>query len=170
MDCPLEFSGGAWVCPKDKKGCGFVYKPRDPSKVDPSKPPRRNCPAAPGYAERMKTLSEQQDKLREQPTPQNIGPRAGSQLVLLILESTQKYPQRTCKRDPGKRMNKKGMPWCKEHSNEIAEMFQELHIAERWHVVDWPNYDEDPDEAVKAMITEAIERAEKFASVQTEEP
>jgi hypothetical protein len=40
-DCILIWNGRCWIC----NSCNRPYRPRDFSKVDPSKPPNRNCPA-----------------------------------------------------------------------------------------------------------------------------
>lgn len=68
MDCKFIFLDGAWHCPKDSGGCGFTYRPRDPSKVDPSKPPHRNCPARmtpEAKAEREAEQAKQQAEVTE---------------------------------------------------------------------------------------------------------
>lgn len=172
MQCEFYWNGDSWRC----SHCGLSY--RSPL-MGPRKPPRHVCRKnKAGYAKRRKAamrswrstivVPSEIDGNYDYglPTKEQIGQRTGEQLHLLVVEHTGKHPQRSCKRDPGKRMGKKGLTWCKEHVDKIAEWFQELHVAERWHVHLWPGYDEDPDEAVRSMIRKAIERAGEAAQVK----
>ena len=142
MLCEFVLLDRKWVCPMMDGGCGFIYKPKDSARIDPLKPPRRQCPARQQTNDILFT---------------DYG--VGSCLHSLIIRWFGEDYRTGCGCESFVAdMNRNGPAWCREHADEISAKMQAEAEKRGWKLAKlrWPT-----KRFCRLLVLKAIRDAEK---------